>query len=449
MDPTAGMTIRYQYVLCVIALIILLFAGNGTQLGGTSGSSATRAFAEFYSWIFLNLIGTLCLLIVAITSVKAWETLSLKGRRFIVMAFVLIGISIVNNTVDLFVGTPPVTVKPNPVTKEITNHVNYNVSYKGDGYALGQIQKPNGVTASFEATKNRVEFTELGSSSTSYWREQQIPEYIDLTWHVTYNDVIPDERRYAVRLPIQSSLSKNNQNLFSKPYAESGYHYQLHCDLHLINDNIQFSWQFSSYRNSWNPFYYVWPSLMGLLYSSPIKDIVEAGGPMTKLADVTGNAPRLSDAERETITINNKLTRGFKWKLKNTDELTTKDVTWMTEYLEKGANVEGLNYYEKALNNHRPAFTPIMLAAGNGQPEHIKLLIKYGADINAVNANGDTALIYAVFAKRTENVKALLQHGANPEIKNNEQLTALSYAKQHGFKPIIDILKKKSMKHAR
>ena len=83
-----------------------------------------------------------------------------------------------------------------------------------------------------------------------------------------------------------------------------------------------------------------------------------------------------------------------------------------------------------------------MLAAGNGQPGHIELLLKYGANINAVNTDGDTALIYAVFAKRTDNVKTLLQHGADPEIKNEEQMTALSYAKQHGLKTIIDLLQK-------
>ena len=53
------------------------------------------------------------------------------------------------------------------------------------------------------------------------------------------------------------------------------------------------------------------------------------------------------------------------------------------------------------------AFTPLMEAADDGSIEIIKLLLAKGADINAKNEDGDTALIGASFAGNTELVALL------------------------------------------
>lgn len=56
----------------------------------------------------------------------------------------------------------------------------------------------------------------------------------------------------------------------------------------------------------------------------------------------------------------------------------------------------------------------------------IKILLEYGADINAKDNRGFTALIGA---GKTDFVRALLENNADTEIKNNDkENTALLYA---------------------
>ena len=54
----------------------------------------------------------------------------------------------------------------------------------------------------------------------------------------------------------------------------------------------------------------------------------------------------------------------------------------------------------------------------------VNLLLKNKADVNLVNATGDSALHHAVFLQRKDIVKILITAGANPAIKNKENKTA-------------------------
>lgn len=49
----------------------------------------------------------------------------------------------------------------------------------------------------------------------------------------------------------------------------------------------------------------------------------------------------------------------------------------------------------------------------HNKPKCLKLLLDSGANVNAKNNIGDTALMYAAVDGRIESVKILLSHGAN------------------------------------
>jgi len=68
--------------------------------------------------------------------------------------------------------------------------------------------------------------------------------------------------------------------------------------------------------------------------------------------------------------------------------------------------------------------------------------LKYGADINVKDNDGDTALMYAVNRFQLEKVQALLDAGADVNVKNKKGETALMKA-QMRYQPekLIQLLK--------
>lgn len=62
--------------------------------------------------------------------------------------------------------------------------------------------------------------------------------------------------------------------------------------------------------------------------------------------------------------------------------------------------------------------TPLMLATANGI-KMVKHILKCGAEINAQNKDGDTALHYASLEKNERMMELLLESGADYEIENN------------------------------
>lgn len=74
--------------------------------------------------------------------------------------------------------------------------------------------------------------------------------------------------------------------------------------------------------------------------------------------------------------------------------------------------------------------TPLMMAARNGTPSHIRALLKSGADINAQDDIGWTALMYATRSERPKNVEALLNTGADIHLCDKHGRTAFSYAQE-------------------
>ena len=80
-------------------------------------------------------------------------------------------------------------------------------------------------------------------------------------------------------------------------------------------------------------------------------------------------------------------------------------------------------------------------AAYSGDIKEVKALIAAGADVNAKNNYGFTALMEAALMGHTEIAKALIAAGADVNAKSNRGETALMDAASMGHTEIVKILK--------
>jgi len=78
-------------------------------------------------------------------------------------------------------------------------------------------------------------------------------------------------------------------------------------------------------------------------------------------------------------------------------------------------------------NRNDNGMTALMFAAWKGHSEIVRLLVRAGANVNAVSNTGATALVYAANAGSEESVKILLDNGARTDIKMPDGTTALFY----------------------
>ncbi|MBR1602034.1 MAG: ankyrin repeat domain-containing protein [Synergistaceae bacterium] len=98
--------------------------------------------------------------------------------------------------------------------------------------------------------------------------------------------------------------------------------------------------------------------------------------------------------------------------------------------MENGANVNAKD------NDGNTAL--IWAARNNENPEVIAALIKAGADINAKNKNGNTALIWAARNnEKPEVIATLIKAGANIDAKNKNGNTALIWAARNNKNPEV------------
>jgi hypothetical protein len=78
--------------------------------------------------------------------------------------------------------------------------------------------------------------------------------------------------------------------------------------------------------------------------------------------------------------------------------------------------------------------SPLMTAAGSGRHEALRLLLAAkGAEINAQDDTGATALVHAARRGQTESARILLDAGANVNAPDKHGRTALMYAARNGY----------------
>lgn len=79
---------------------------------------------------------------------------------------------------------------------------------------------------------------------------------------------------------------------------------------------------------------------------------------------------------------------------------------------------------------------PMINAAKGGNAEKVKLLLEKGADVDAKDNSGNTALIYAAVNGHIETVKILVEKGADVNAEDKDGLTALFWAYKKGYPDI-------------
>jgi ankyrin repeat protein len=103
----------------------------------------------------------------------------------------------------------------------------------------------------------------------------------------------------------------------------------------------------------------------------------------------------------------------------------------------------GLRRSELAfVRNHRGE-TQLILAAKEGDIRRVELLMEMGADINAADDNGQSALMWAAahrFLDRSEMVTLLIRLGADVHLRDKSGQTARGLALRNGNQRIADLL---------
>jgi ankyrin repeat protein len=99
--------------------------------------------------------------------------------------------------------------------------------------------------------------------------------------------------------------------------------------------------------------------------------------------------------------------------------------------IQQGANIEARD---------RSGNTALLLAATTARSKLVKELIEMGANINHQNLIGSTAILQAASADRGKNVAILLEAGAEFNVRNNKGLTPITAAAFNGDEASFQLL---------
>ncbi len=107
------------------------------------------------------------------------------------------------------------------------------------------------------------------------------------------------------------------------------------------------------------------------------------------------------------------------------------DALAVQRMLEQGACVEAVS---------ADGTTALMLASSAGHLEVARLLLAHNAQVNAANHDGETALHYAVRDNKPEIVTLLLENGAKVDAVTSTAVTPLMVAAWSGFEQLVEQL---------
>ncbi|MDP2207008.1 MAG: ankyrin repeat domain-containing protein [Alphaproteobacteria bacterium] len=108
------------------------------------------------------------------------------------------------------------------------------------------------------------------------------------------------------------------------------------------------------------------------------------------------------------------------------DAVTTGDREAVSIYLD--SNPQAVNQPEKLTG-----WTPLILAAGEGNIEMMDLLLARGADMEAKDKRGFTAMLTAARNGRLKAAATLINRGADATVRDASSRNVLSYAAQSGY----------------
>ena len=116
-------------------------------------------------------------------------------------------------------------------------------------------------------------------------------------------------------------------------------------------------------------------------------------------------------------------------------------------YAEKNSYTDIVRILKNAGAKADDIETALINTAGmTGRMDMIEYFIQKGANVNAQDYYGHTALIEATIIEDTMIIQYLIEHGADVNLKDNQGATALSVAQHYGYRDVIDLLKKAGAK---
>jgi uncharacterized protein len=84
--------------------------------------------------------------------------------------------------------------------------------------------------------------------------------------------------------------------------------------------------------------------------------------------------------------------------------------------------------------------TPLHWMATLGDLKGIGLLLRAGAEIDAVDGDGNAAVHEAVIYRQLGAVQTLVEAGAALDVRNRAGKTPLEIAQEDGFSPVVELL---------
>ena len=128
--------------------------------------------------------------------------------------------------------------------------------------------------------------------------------------------------------------------------------------------------------------------------------------------------------EFETITLPNSDTFEQKRILSAISDCILGNLHATNQYLSTSAETKLFLHGKTETGN-----TTLVMAAAERSHEMVSLLLQHGADVNAINNDGRTALMEAALWGRVESVEALLNANADKRLRDHEARCAMDLAK--------------------